>query len=437
MKNSKDWQRTTLGKALPLRYGKARTEKVGVVRESSPVYGSSGIIDRFDRALTNGPTLIVGRKGTVGATHYSEEPCWPIDTVYFAETSEGKDLRFFKYLIDHLQLGKLDRSTAVPGLSRDDYNAKEIAIPEFDEQQRIVAEIEKQFTRLDAGVTSLKRVQTALKRYRASLLKAACEGRLVPTEAELARKKNRSYETGEQLLQRILKERREKWSGTGKYKEPPAAKLFDLPQLREGWIWATVSQLSAIIVDCPHSTAKFVADGLPCVDTTCIKPGRIVREKLRYVSPQTFKERVQRLIPESGDIIFAREGTVGTAATVPLDFHPCLGQRVMLMRSDRCIIPAYFEHCLNSSVVRRQYLPKIVGSTAPHLNVAELKTLAVPLPPLAEQYRIVEEIESRLSVIEELEAVVLTELRRATRLRQSILQKAFSGKLATTNDSLE
>src|SRR5574341_1168296 len=198
------WKRTTLGVALPIRHGKARTEKHGTVREESAVYGSSGVIDTFERALTKGPTLIIGRKGTVGATHYSAEPCWPIDTVYFAEAEADKDLRFFKYLLDHLQLGKLDRSTAVPGLSRDDYNAMEVFVPEVDEQRRVVAEIEKQFTRLEAGVAGVRRVQANLKRYRAAVLKTACEGKLVPTEAELARQEGRSYETGAQLLEHIL-----------------------------------------------------------------------------------------------------------------------------------------------------------------------------------------------------------------------------------------
>ncbi len=86
-----------------------------------------------------------------------------------------------------------------------------LPLPPRSEQDRIVAEIEKQFTRLDAAVAALKRVQANLKRYRAAVLKAACEGRLVPTEAELARKEGRTYETGEQLLARILKERRAKW----------------------------------------------------------------------------------------------------------------------------------------------------------------------------------------------------------------------------------
>src|SRR5207244_11956956 len=79
------------------------------------------------------------------------------------------------------------------------------------EQLEIASEIEKQFTRLDAAVAALKRVQANLKRYRAAVLKAACEGRLVPTEAELARKEGRSYETGTQLLARLLNERRAKW----------------------------------------------------------------------------------------------------------------------------------------------------------------------------------------------------------------------------------
>jgi type I restriction enzyme, S subunit len=97
-----------------------------------------------------------------------------------------------------------------------------IPLPDPDEQNRIVAEIEKQFTRLEAGVAALRRVQANLKRYRAAVLKAACEGRLVPTEAELSKKRKSKFETGEELLARILTERRQNWTCRGKYKEPAA-----------------------------------------------------------------------------------------------------------------------------------------------------------------------------------------------------------------------
>ncbi len=138
-----------------------------------------------------------------------------------------------------------------------------LPVPPFAEQHRIVAEIEKQFTRLDAAVSALKRVQAQLKRYRASVLKTACEGKLVPTEAELARSEGRDYEPADQLLARILKERRAKWEADQlakmkakgkppgddkwkeKYKEPdPRTDLSELSSLPKGWIWVNLEQLS-------------------------------------------------------------------------------------------------------------------------------------------------------------------------------------------------
>ena len=147
------------------------------------------------------------------------------------------------------------------------------------QQRRIVAEIEKQFTRLEAGVAALRRVQANLKRYRAAVLKAACEGRLVPTEVELRRtadhadgadKKFRKsassaksavnssgYETGAELLARILTERRQTWLARrslgeggqrrGQYKEPAAPDTANLPPLPDGWTWATIEQLSEVV----------------------------------------------------------------------------------------------------------------------------------------------------------------------------------------------
>jgi type I restriction enzyme S subunit len=154
-----------LGKILPLKYGKSLPAQLRDPNGTHPVYGSSGMVGTHSAALTNGPTLIVGRKGNVGAIHYSAVPCWPIDTAYFVEAPTGHNLRYYKYLLESLNLVKLDRSTAIPGLSRDDYNAVEVSVAPPAQQDEIVAELEKQFSRLDEAVANLQRVKANLKRY--------------------------------------------------------------------------------------------------------------------------------------------------------------------------------------------------------------------------------------------------------------------------------
>ena len=109
-----------------------------------------------------------------------------------------------------------------PRVDFDQLAPYEIPLPERFEQRRIVAEIEKQLSRLDEAVANLKRAKANLRRYKAAVLKAAVEGRLVPTEAELARREGRSFETGAHFLQRILDTRPSHWKGKGKFKQPCA-----------------------------------------------------------------------------------------------------------------------------------------------------------------------------------------------------------------------
>lgn len=427
------WRQTTLGEALPIRYGKARSNKHGAVRGNTPVYGSSGRIDTFDRALTSGPTLIVGRKGTVGASYYSHEPCWPIDTVYFAEASTDKDLRFFKYLLDHLQLAKLDRSTAVPGLSRDDYNATKIFLPDVGQQHLIVAEIEKQFSRLDEAAATLQRTKANLKRYKAAVLKAAVEGNLT----EGWRKQHQDVEPASKLLERILVERRAKWKGKGKYKEPVVSNTTELPTLPRKWAWASVESICSDVVDCPHSTPKWESTGHVCLRTTEFRPGRLDLSEVRYVSQTTFSDRIKRLRPRTQDVVYSREGGIlGVACLIPDGLNPCLGQRMMLLRCHTLFSPSLLMHWLNSLEVLTRVRSLTSGSASPHLNVGEVKVFPVPVPPFREQQEIVTEVERRLSVIDALEVTIKANVTRAERLKQSVLEAGFSGGLLSERDEL-
>ena len=418
--------RGLLGELLPIKYGKSLPAAIRDGSGSVPVFGSSGVVGHHSTALTNGPTIIVGRKGNVGAVHYSAVPCWPIDTAYFVEPPVGHSPAYYRYLLSSLNLVRLDKSTAIPGLSRDDYNAVKVAVHAPARQVEVVAEIEKQFSRLDEAVANLQRVKANLKRYKASVLKDAVEGRLVPTEAELARREGRSFETGEQLLQRILEVRRESWAGKGKYKEPEGTNVSDLGELPEGWIWASAVQACEQVVDCHNKTAPYASTGIPLVRTTNIKDGRLLLDDTRYVDQPTYEFWSRRCPPVPGDVLFTREAPMGEAGIIPPGVKLCLGQRTMLMRPSPAISSSFLLSALLSPVVKDLIDRVAVGSGVKHLRVGDVERLPVPMPPVAEQARIVAEVDRHLSIIREVETEVDANLQRAQALRQATLAKAFT-----------
>ena len=310
-----------------------------------------------------------------------------------------------------------------------------IPLPPLPEQRRIVAEIEKQFTRLEAGVAALRRMQANLKRYRAAVLKAACEGRLVPTEAELAKagKADPNFETGEALLARVLAERRQNWQGRGQYKEPAAPDTTNLPPLPEDWTWASLDQLLSLLRN-GISAKPDAESGLPILRISAVRPLSVNLAETRYLNADASDYSDYAL--RAGDLLFTRYNgnpeLVGVCGVVPPltspFVHPDKLIRCKLLSSGA--FPDFVAIMANVGP-SRDYLAKRVRTTAGQAGISggDLKGLPIPLAPLAEQTRIVAEVARRLSVVEELEASVSANLQRATRLRQSILQDAFTGKL--------
>jgi len=162
-----------------------------------------------------------------------------ISPKYVAHAVRGASRRILKECSKH--------DTTVASIETKALLDFEIPLVDLEGQQRIVAEIEKQFSRLDEAVANLKRVKANLKRYKAAVLKAAVEGRLVPIEAELAHREGRGYETGAELLQRITEERRQQWKRRSKYSESVEGDLFEKIVVPNGWTIASLDQLSSKI----------------------------------------------------------------------------------------------------------------------------------------------------------------------------------------------
>ena len=310
------------------------------------------------------------------------------------------------------------------------------------EQRRIVAEIETQFTRLNASVAALRRARANLKRYRASVLKDACEGRLVPTEAELARSEGREYEPADVLLERILAERRTRWESQekrrSKYKEPSAPDTSDLPQLPEGWVWATVEQLASLeknsITDGPFGsnlkTSHYTDEGPRVIRLQNVGDGEFI-DAYSHISVEHYSTLSKHSV-EPGDLIIAALGeTLPRSCVIPPTLGPAIVKAdcIRFQPAESVALSTFLNCALNCEGTRKRTAGIVHGVGRPRLNLHEIKSIVMPLPPLAEQHRIVVEVERRLSVVQQAEATVEASLLRAERLRQSILKQAFSGRL--------
>jgi type I restriction enzyme, S subunit len=351
-------------------------------------------------------------------------------------------------------------------------------------QERIVAEIEKQFTRLDTAVSTLNRLQSNLDRYQASLLKAACTGQLLPQDP--------NDEPAERLLQRILAERRQRWLETEwqnqveraqkkaaqaqrqaagrphhirdldpadwqsipeaqyapylpqndkwqkKYKEPAAVETAVLPDLPPGWVWATVEQIAAhesnSITDGPFGsklkTAHYTDSGPRVIRLQNIGDGEFVDEKA-HISNEHY-EFLKKHRVFVGDLVIAGLGvSLPRACIIPDYVGPAIVKAdcIRFKPHPKIATAKYLNAALNSDLLKKFAANIVHGIGRPRLNQQEIKSLVIPLPPLAEQHRIVAELERCLSVVTATRQAISANQTRSGRLRQSILQQAFNGRL--------
>lgn len=318
----------------------------------------------------------------------------------------------------------------------------EIPLPALEEQREIVAELEKQFSRLDEAVANLQRVKANLKRYKASVLKAAVEGRLVETEATLAHREGRPYETGEQLLQRILNERRAKWAGKGKYNEPATADAAGLGVLPQGWGIASLDMISTHSGYGTSQKCGYENDGPPVLRIPNVQHGVLELHDLKF-APNEFNFADSEAV-RSGDMLIIRtngsKSLIGRAAVVMSEPKRKMSFASYLIRfrlASMACIPAWTSLVWQTSQMRQWIEAHAATSAGQHnVSMTVLAKAVIPVPAPTEQVRIVAEVDRHLSILRGVEAEVDANLQRAQALRQSVLQRAFSGKLLAGKNQL-
>lgn len=326
-------------------------------------------------------------------------------------------------------MSQLVQGALYPAVRPKDIRSFEMHVPALEEQRRVVADIDEQFSRLNEAVANLKRVKANVKRHRAAVLKAAVEGRLVPTEAELALREGRTFETAAEHLARFRGARTENRHGRASREAWGNGATPALPPVPPGWCWSNFEAVADRVTVGHVGPMKdeYVAEGIPFLRSQNVRPNRYDSEGLKFISPE-FHSKLKKSALEPGDILVVRSGSVGVACVVPVWLPVANCSDLVIIKRPRGVLPGYGAFYLNA-VVDSRIAAGRVGIALAHFNTKSVANLPIPVPPLAEQARIVAEVDRRLSIGREVETEAEANLRRAHRLRQATLQAVLGGGL--------
>ena len=376
-----------------------------------PYYGATGLIDWIDDYIFDEEIVLLGEDGapflesSKDKAYIVRGKCWVNNHAHVLKAK--RDLINNLFLMHYLNT--FDYHEYVTGTTRYKLNQARmrefpIPLPPLPEQERIVARIESLLTQLDAGVAGLKRCKEALKRYKASVLKAACEGRLVPQDP--------SDEPAEDLLQRL---------GNLPLSDEG---LLNLPS---GWCWTHLPAIGDLArgksKHRPRNDPFLYGGSYPFVQTGDIRQanGTITTYSQTYSDAGLKQSKLWK----KGTLCITIAANI--AETAILGFDACFPDSIVGFIPLDKIETRFVQYFINTV---KDDLERYAPATAQkNINLDILQKIAIPLPPLTELQYIVAEVERRLSMVQVLEQTIESNLKRAGRLRQAILRLAFEGKL--------
>lgn len=310
-------------------------------------------------------------------------------------------------------------------------------IASLEEQEAAIAYIDLHLSRLDEAVFTLQGIQAKLKQARASILKAAVEGRLVEREAELARRTGAYFEDVQELLERVWVESMDQQPSRGKRPKSAADCKkdldLDLPEPPDGWTWCRIDAVGAVQLGRQRTPKDHSGPNMrPYLRVANVFEDRIDLLDVKEMNFTPEELEIYRL--KKGDILL-NEGQsphlVGRPAMWRNEIeNACFQNTLVRFQCYQAVLPRFALIVFRAQLHARRYMKiaKITTNIA-HLGAQRFAAVEFPLAPLAEQQRIIAEVDRRFSVLDQVESTVQSSLARCGMLRQAILKRAFEGRL--------
>ncbi|WP_298190562.1 restriction endonuclease subunit S [Novosphingobium sp.] len=373
------------------------------------------------RNIAQVPDALDGEIASTGFSVLRPAPGLDARLLFFKATSQP-----FVDALTRIQYG-----ASYPAVKDEQVRAQPFALPPLAEQERIVEKIETLFAEIDKGEEALRAVRKLLARYRQSVLKAAVTGALT---ADWRAANGQPTETGQDLLTRILKHRRETWQGRGRYVEPAAPNCDGLPDLPDGWAWASVEQLALVIGGLTKNGKRSeMSLTRPMLRVANVYQNRLELDDVHFTG--ITERELDRVLLVEGDLLVVEgngsKDQIGRMAIWRDEIPGAVHQNHLIKIRMSDTTTSSFAMRWFESPLGRQAIERVAASTSGlyTLSISKIESLVVPLPGMTELQKIVEDIDEAFAKIELIEKWSLAELKRSAALRQSILKDAFAGKL--------
>lgn len=374
------WAKTTLGEILYFQYGKSLSSEKRV-GGGVAVYGSNGIVGRHNEAITASPTLVIGRKGSIGEVHFSESGCFPIDTTYFVDRFDAVDPRFALAILQVLPIKQMNRASAIPGLNREEAHSLQIPLPPLPEQRRIVRKLDTLSARSTTARTHLTAIEKLVERYRRAVTERLFEELLA---------EHGEQELGE-LCERVTKGASPNWQGF-----------------------------------------EYATEGIVFVRSQNVLWGALDLSDTAFLPP-AFNDKQRNSVIRENDVLLNIVGaSIGRSAvaTRAISGANC-NQAVAVIRL-KTPTPSdarYLSQWLTSPAAQAQITENAVDVARANFSLGQAKQLKLPWPPEEVRLETLAKIETAFAKIDRLAAEAAKALKLLGHLDQRILAKAFAGDL--------
>jgi len=378
------WKETNLGQEIELNYGKSLPKR-DRIEGKYPVFGSNGIVDYHNKALVKGPGIIIGRKGSCGEVHYTNEDFWPIDTTYYITLRDENDLRFISYLLSSLGLSLMNYHSTIPGLNRENVYQIKCMFPPLPEQKKISA--------------VLYEIQKAIE----------VQDEIIKTTQELKKS----------TMQHLFTH--------GVYNEK--TKQTEIGEIPESWEVNNIGNVAKVQGGYAFKSSDYKKEGIRIFRISNVSSGRTSWDDIAFL-PISFENEFSEYLLKPGDLVIALtrpivSGGIKITRLCKEDCPCLLNQRVARFITSLGVNIEYLLQILFNPYFVYSIGLGASGSQQPNISTSQIEKILIPVPKIEEQNKIA----SILQFIDQ--KINLHEIKKESfqELFNSMLNKLMTGEI--------